>query len=221
MSSLQCDLSPRELGDYVIAQLEHFFPDGRSLAILETALAPALGRLERCIAAVKLWQPGHFDHLHSSQYCTFLYFLARELWVACEDTRVCNKLFALNKALNGLDLFYQVELPDVFFIGHSVGIVLAKAQYGSHMVFYQNCMVGKNHGRAPSFEAGVILYPHAAVIGGCHLGRRAVLAQGASLVDADVPADTIVFRGEGGQPCYKPARHRYLEDYFRDCPPSG
>ncbi|MEI6032381.1 MAG: hypothetical protein WCQ20_14650 [Synechococcaceae cyanobacterium ELA739] len=218
MSALQCDLSTAELGRYVARQLEAFFPDGQSVDLLQTGLDPALARLERCIASVRLWRPGVFDYLHSSQYCTFLYFLARELWLSAEDERLCNKLFALNKALNGLDLFYQVDLPDVFFIGHSVGIVLANASYASHMVFYQNCMVGKNHGRAPVFKPGVILYPHSAVIGGCHLGRGSVLSQGASLIDADVPADTIVFRGERGQPCYKQARHRYLDDYFRDGP---
>jgi serine O-acetyltransferase len=221
MSTLQCDLSTAELGRYVARQLEAFFPDGQSVDLLQTALDPALERLERCIASVRLWRPGQFDYLHSSQYCTFLYFLARELWLASGDGRLCNKLFALNKALNGLDLFYQVELPDVFFIGHSVGIVLAKASYASHMVFYQNCMVGKNHGRSPVFEPGVILYPHSAVIGGCHLGREAVVAQGASLIDANAPAGHLVFRGEQGQPCFKPSRHRYLDDYFRDCPPSG
>lgn len=218
MTSLHCELSNTELGHYVRRQLDTFFPDGRQVDPIHEAIDPALNRLERCIASVRLWRPGYFDYLHSSQYCTFLYFLAREVWLSTQSETTCNKLFFLNKALNGIDLFYQIELPDVFFIGHSAGIVLAKANYASHMVFYQNCTVGKNHGRSPNFEPGVILYPHAAVIGGCHLGRRAVVAQGASLIDADAPAETIVFRGENGKPCYKAARYRYIEDYFRDCP---
>ena len=40
-------------------------------------------------------------------------------------------------------------MPEVFFIGHSVGIVLAKATYGNRLVLYQNTTVGKNHGEAP------------------------------------------------------------------------
>ena len=218
MTSLHCELSDQELGYYVTRQLETFFPDGNPMDLIHQAITPALNRLERCINAVRLWKPGNFDYLHSSQYCTFLYFLARELWLLTNNKMACDKLFLLNKALNGIDLFYLIELPDIFFIGHSTGIVLAKASYASHMVFYQNCTVGKNHGRAPSLEPGVILYPHATVIGRCHLGRGAVMAQGASLIDADAPAETIVFRGENGKPCFKLARHRYIEDYFRDWP---
>src|SRR3546814_2135485 len=78
----------------------------------------ALARLERCIAGVRMWQAGEFDHLHSSQYTIFLYYLANTAWRKLRAERVCTKLFYLNKALNGFECFYDTELPEVFFIGH-------------------------------------------------------------------------------------------------------
>jgi serine O-acetyltransferase len=165
---------------------------------------------------VRLWRPGEFDYLHSSQYTTFLYYLANTLWHAGADPRLCTKLFLLNKALNGIDCYYEIELPEVFFIGHSVGIVLAKATYGEHLVLYQNSTVGKNHGVAPVLEDGVVLYPHSAVIGRSRVRHRSVIAQGVSVVNRDTEADRLVFQGAGGELVFKPAPRRALADIFRD-----
>ena len=133
--------------------------------MLVAPLRTALQRLPHCINAVRLWPLDEFDHLHSSQYTTIPYFLANSLWHTGADRALprtgaeralCHKLFGLNKALNGIDLFYEIDMPDTFFIGHSVGIVLAKASYGERLVLYQGCTVGKNHGQAPVIGAGVV-----------------------------------------------------------------
>jgi hypothetical protein len=65
---------------------------------------------------VKLWNKDKFDYLHSSQYCIFVYFLSNTIWKQSGDTILPTKLFILNKALNGIDLFYdsatETELKD-------------------------------------------------------------------------------------------------------------
>ena len=203
---------------YLERQLANFFPDdapdvGRTL---DAHLNEALRRLERCIASVRLWRAGEFDLLHSSQYTIFLYYLSNTLWRHGADTRVCTKLFLLNKALNGIDCFYEIELPEVFFIGHSVGIVLAKASYGNHLVLYQNSTVGKNHGVAPLLEDGVVLYPHSAVIGHSRVRAGSVIAQGTSVVNRDTAGDCLVFQGTGRELLFKPHERDILADFFRD-----
>ncbi|AOX99301.1 hypothetical protein [Jeongeupia sp. USM3] len=211
------DQTREGLLDYTSTQICHFFPDGRADAVrreLDRHLDDALARTGTCIDAVRMWQPGKFSHLHSTQYCLYLYFLANTLWRAGGDTRVATRLFLLNKTLNGIDLFYEVEMPDVFFIGHSVGIVLAKATYGSHLVLYQNSTVGKNHGVAPVIEPGVVMYPNTAIIGRSHIGRNAVLSQGVSVVNRDVPPDQLVFAG-ADRLIFKPNRRDILADIFR------
>ena len=209
---------PATLLDYVCRQLDNLFPDGQLAAgrpALQSALPTALQRLGHCIDAVRWWPQGAFDHLHSSQYTTFLYFLANAMWRAGTERAVCNKLFGLNKALNGIDLFYEIELPEVFFIGHSVGIVLAKARYGNRLVLYQNSTVGKNHGEAPSLGDGVVMYPNTAVIGRCEIGDGSVIAQGVSVINRDTPCGATVFQGGAGELVFKPSTRDILADIFR------
>ena len=204
--------------NYVARQLDHFFPDGSGDAqrpALEASLEPALSRLERCVAEVRMWTPGQFDHLHSSQYTIFLYYLANTLWRAGAERPLCDKIFGLNKALNGIDLFYEIEMPEVFFIGHSVGIVLAKARYGNRLVLYQNSTVGKNHGEAPSLGDGVVMYPGTTIIGRCEIGAGTVIAQGTRIVNRSTPGKCMVFQGEGGGLIVKPPTRDVLGDLFR------
>jgi len=208
--------SSREgLLNYVVTQLEHFFPEGQTgiKQILDACLDEALTRLENCINAVRMWRSGEFDYLHSSQYAIFLYFLANSLWRKEGDQRICTKLFFLNKSLNGIDCFYEITMPEIFFIGHSVGIVLAKATYGNYLVLYQNSTVGKNHGIAPVLGTGVIMYPNSAIIGASHVRSGSVISQGVSVINRDTPGDCLVFQGSGGELVFRPARQS-AEEYF-------
>ena len=121
----------------------------------------------------------------------------------------------LNKALNGIDLFYEIEMPPVFFIGHSVGIVFAKASYGNYLVIYQNSTVGKNHGVAPVLGEGVIMYAGTAIIGDCQVGDGTVLSQGVSLINTHSPGQCTIYRGDAGRVVFKPTRRNALLDIFR------
>jgi serine O-acetyltransferase len=212
------NLPANQLAAYVRAQINHFFPTGDDpqLVFIDIYCDIALKRLDTCVSQVKLWTPGQFDILHSSQYCTFLYYLSNTIWRAEQGRSVCTKLFLLNKALNGIDCFYEIELPEVFFIGHSVGIVLAKATYGNHLVLYQNSTVGKNHGVAPVLEDGVILYPNTAVIGSCQIRRRSVISQGVSVINQATIANSLVFQSISGGITCKASKKDVLADFFRD-----
>jgi serine O-acetyltransferase len=213
---MKCSLSKYELKSYLSHQIGSFFPDGKSIEPAFLALGEALERLEECINMVRLWPVGEFNHLHSSQYCIFLYMLARVAWEQGCYRACCDKLFALNKALNGIDLFYEISMPRYFFIGHSVGIVLAKASYSDYLVLYQNSTIGKNHGKAPRLGEGAILYPNSAVIGDSETGANTVIAQGASLIDQSCPGGMIVFKSNTKiRPLMKRAKRRYIEDYFK------
>ena len=211
-------LSRTDLTAYVARQLTTFYPDGLDTdapSVLAAHLDEALVRLGRCINEVRLWTPEQFDHLHSTQYTLFLYYLSNTIWKATGNCTLCAKLFGLNKALNGIDLFYEIDMPEVMFIGHSVGIVFAKATYGNYLVVYQNSTVGKNHGAAPVLGEGVIMYPGTAIIGRCHVGDGTVLSQGTSLVNTDSPGHCTIYPGEASQVVCKPIRRNALQDIFR------
>jgi serine O-acetyltransferase len=204
------------LGEYVNKQLRHVFPDEedhlqRLLAHIDTALARTL----RCINEVKPWKSGVFDPLHSTQYCQFLYYLSNTLWQTEGASTTCTKLFALNKMLNGIDLFYEIAMPEVFFIGHSVGIVLAKASYANYLVLYQNSTVGKNHGVAPVIEEKVVMYPNTAIIGRSHVRAGTVISQGVGIVNQDTPGQCLAFRDAGHQLVFKTPKQDSLAEIFR------
>lgn len=206
-----------ELIGYVADQAGHFFPDrhrGEVRPAVAATIDTALARIGRCIDGVRMWPEGRFDPLHSSQYATFLYYLANTLWRERQDERICTKLFYLNKALNAFECFYDNDLPEVFFIGHTVGIVLVRNRYPNFFVIYQNSTVGKNHGEAPALEEGVVMFPNTAIIGACRVGARTVLSQGTSLIDADTPGDCVVYRNGRDLAFARPKRD-ILADYFR------
>jgi len=211
-------LTPDTLADYLCRQLDNFFPDGKAIGyrpLIVRHLNEALQRAGHCIDNVKLWPQGQFNYLHSTQYCQFLYYLANTIWREGGDTELCTRLFFLNKSLNGIDLFYEIAMPEIFFIGHSVGLVFAKATYGNYLVAYQNSTVGKNHGVAPTLGEGVIMYPNTAIIGRCQVADGAVIAQGVSVINHDVPADSIAYAGSAGELVFRARSRSFLEDIFR------
>lgn len=212
------DHTPESLAEYTARQIAAIVPDGRTgetEAVLKRHMAEALDRVHRCIRGVRAWRPDEFNYLHSSQYCQYLYYLSNTIWRREKDAGTGTRLFLLNKALNAIDLFYEIEMPEVFFIGHSVGIVLAKATYGNHLVLYQNSTVGRHIDQIPVLEDGVILYPNTAVIGGSRVGAGSVVSQGVSVIGATVPERSVAFAGEGGGLTFRPTPETLLAEYFR------
>ena len=168
-----------------------------------------------CINACALWRPDQFNVLQSSQHCIFLYYLSNTIYRRSGDTATATRLFLMNKALNGIDLFYEIAMPEVFYIGHSVGIVLAKATYGNYLVLYQNSTVGRHKDQIPVIGDRVVLYPNTAVIGRAVVGDDCVISQGTSVIGRSTPAGSMVFTGENGQLAFRPRPDDLLQEYFR------
>lgn len=206
-----------ELISYIQNQLNNFFPDNlKTKNILDENLNEALFRTFRCINGIQMWPKDIFDPMHSSQYCTFLYYLANTIWKNTGASNIPVKLFMLNKSLNGIDCFYEIELPEVFFIGHSVGIVLAKATYKNYFAIYQNATVGKNNGIAPTINEKVIMYGNTAIIGDCIIAPGSIISQGTSIIDSDTKPNLIAFRSNNFSTLsFREPKRSFLEDIFR------
>ena len=203
---------------YTVAQCAAVVPDGREAAFRATAdahLDEALERLHRCINACAPWRPDEFNVLQSSQHAIYLYFLANTIWKRSGETESPTRLFLMNKALNGIDLFYEIAMPQVFYIGHSVGIVLAKATYGEFLVLYQNSTVGRHKDQIPVIGQRVVLYPNTAVIGRSVVEDDAVVSQGVSVVNKHVPKGAMAFAGPPGELVFRPRPDDLLSEYFR------
>lgn len=200
---MDSSLSQSQLTRYVAAQVGAFFPDKAVLpaAALKAAVASALDRMATLTEAVRpgkggMKKPPLFSHLHSDQYASFLYLLSNELYRR-DATVPATKVYLLNKALHALDIFYEIELPEVFLLAHPVGTVLGRGKYGEFLVVMQNCTVGDIDGRYPSLGRGVVLCTGSAVLGGSVLGDGVCVGAGSLLVDADIPSGrTVVGRGK-------------------------
>jgi serine O-acetyltransferase len=203
---------------YTAAQCAAVIPDGREAAFrsaVDAHLDEALQRLHRCINACAPWRADEFNVLQSSQHTIYLYFLANTIWKRSGDTEAPTRLFLMNKALNGIDLFYEIAMPEVFYIGHSVGIVLAKATYGNYLVLYQNSTVGRHKDQIPVLGERVVLYPNTAVIGRSVVEDDAVVSQGVSVVNKRVPKGSIAFAGGPGELAFRPRPDDLIGEYFR------
>jgi serine O-acetyltransferase len=212
------DHTRESLVAYTVAQCAAVVPDGREAAFrsaVDAHLDEALERLHRCINACAPWRADEFNVLQSSQHTIYLYFLANTIWKRSGDTEAPTRLFLMNKALNGIDLFYEVGMPEVFYIGHSVGIVLAKATYGNYLVLYQNSTVGRHKDQIPVLGERVVLYPNTAVIGRSVVEDDAVVSQGVSVVNKRVPKGSIAFSGAPGELAFRPRPDDLIAEYFR------
>jgi serine O-acetyltransferase len=193
---MQLSLERSALQTYVESQMQNLFPDNLSWPKLDTSLDRALQRTEHCFTHIKhryynRFGQTYFDHTHTDQYATFLYFLSNTLFRDGADPRICQRVFALNKSLHAIDIFYEIELPEIFFLVHCVGSVLGRATYSNYLLVYQNCTVGANHGVYPVLGEYASLYTGAAVLGRCNIGRNCKIAVNSVILDRDLGPDEI------------------------------
>jgi serine O-acetyltransferase len=212
---LASSLPAEGLARLAARQINTMFPDGDDCSTddLMPAMPEALARLEHCFSKVanKYFFDGTqsvFSHLHGDQYCIWLYYLANTLFREGAPASICSKLFLLNKALHGCDIFYEVELPSVFLVVHPLGTVLGRGQYSDYFVAYQRCGVGANRDIYPSFGKHVTLRPGAAVLGRCTIGENCQIATEALVLDCDV-ADNSLYIGGPKAPRILPNKAHY------------
>lgn len=173
-----------DLALFVHKQLQNLFLEEKEnhLNTIQKYMPQTLNRLRVLVNSIKVWDENVFNTRQSTQYCIFLYFLANTIFKETGKTELPTLLFLLNKTLNAIDLFYEIELPEKFFIGHSVGIVFAKAQYSNYFAIYQNSTVGRNHYGRPKIEEGVILCPNSSIIGKAHIQKNTIISSGIHLI---------------------------------------
>lgn len=107
--------SPADLTEYVARQLATFFPDGHSASAkaLYLHMRIALERLRSCFAGIqkpKFRDGPHilFNYMHPDHYAVLLYLLANTIVQHDRDDPLAFRVYYLNKALHGLDVYPAV-----------------------------------------------------------------------------------------------------------------
>lgn len=199
----------------VIKQLDNmFFISDEEKKRIASVFPTVIERLERNFAAstIKYYKKGNetfFNPYHSGQWLIFLYYLSYELAHpsdgSASDYLLADRVYYLNKIMNGCDLFYEVKLPDIFGIEHPVGTVIGRGEIADGFFFYQGCVVGANHDIYPVIGKNCWMYAHSKIIGNCHIGDNVMLAAGCLIKDCDIPANSVVF-GESPNLIIKPKK---------------
>lgn len=218
---MKSSLSQSDLAAYTARQIAHFFPDGAPL--LQTwdgLVAKAMTRVERCFRQIN---QGYyrdasggviFNHLNTDQYAAYLYLLSNTAFRDTGDISLAAKLYALNKALHSLDVFYEVDLPEVFAFVHPVGTVIGRAVFGNYLCVYQNCTIGGDlEGNHPTLGEGVVLFGGSRVLGSATVGSNCLLSSGTIIIGESAPDDSTVFGVSPNLTC-KPAKRRVRHEIF-------
>lgn len=212
---VRASLSLEALCRLAARQTDHVFADDDTLlpAELLPSAQQAMRRLEHCFSKVnnRYFFDGQqvvFDHLHGDQYAMWLYLLANQLHRDQAPAAWCKKLFLLNKALHGCDIFYEVALPAVFLLVHPLGTVLGRARYGDYLAAYQRVGIGSNHDIYPVLGDHITLHPGSSVLGRCKVGDRCSIAAESLLLDRDLPDDTLYIGNPRNHVLRAPSRMR-------------
>jgi serine O-acetyltransferase len=200
---MKLELEHTELNSLVARQLGNLFifDAATEQELLSGAIRSALEKCEHCFSRLenKYYSrdgEAYFNPFHSGQYSIFLYYLSRAVWDSGTGTApatLADRIYYLNKTLNGLDLFYEVNMPDVFFLDHPVGTVIGRGTFGNGFSFGQNCTIGNNKGIYPTLGENVYLYSGGKIIGNCTIGDNVIIAANTYIKDQSVPENSIVF----------------------------
>ena len=200
-------LPENELGGAILRQLQAFFPPLTEVErqIIEDCLQGVIPQCEynfshsenKYFSTVKDGRRiTRFDAFHSIQWMTLLYYLSHELYL--RKSNLCDKVYYLNKIMHSVDLFYAIELPQIWSAEHPLGTVMGRAKYSDGFFFYQGCTVGGTKDKDgniyyPVIEENVRMYSNSSILGNCHIGKGAQIGAGAIVKNQDVPAGSIVF----------------------------
>ncbi|MDC7955502.1 hypothetical protein PKF05_06640 [Fusobacterium simiae] len=201
-------LSENGLLEYIIKQINNFFPDKRVEITddIKKSFKLSLSRLEYCFSFIKNSAYNKngivtFDHLHTDQYLQFIYFWANTHWRIGYDENFSKKLGNLHRYLSGMFLSYKCELPDIFFIFHSVGTVIGNASYDNFLVISQSVTINTgeiiNNKRSPILGRGLYLATHAKIIGNQSIGDYVSIGVEAASYKNDIPSNSVIINVRG------------------------
>ena len=194
-------ISKNELVDLTCHQLDAIFPlTIWEREIIDSVIDEVLHRCEVCFEAStdryysKEGQT-YFNILHADQHAVYLYFLSNSIYKRFpEHLALAEKVFRLNKMFNANDIYCTVELPPIFKLVHSIGIVIAPGtKIGNYFKITHNCTLGNNNGHVPELDDWVFMMPGSKIAGKSHIGTHSVIASNTYIKDCDIPPYSLVF----------------------------
>ena len=201
--------SIKTVRDMLLNQIScNYFKSIEDESLITKHLPKAIERFEKCIKDCsnkyyyKVNEEGvrepYFDPLHSCQWTLFLYFMANTIFKYENERKesarvVCDKIYGQAKSMSGCDLYFEVEMPEVFFFDHPLGSHLGRAKYGNNFSFIQGCTVDDKDGKFPEIGNNVVMLTGSKIIGDSCIGDNCIISEGTIIVDEKIGANSIVY----------------------------
>ena len=139
----------------------------------------------------------YFNPLHTCQWTLFLYLMANTIYKYEDEKKeaarvVCDKIYGYSKMVSGCELYYEVEMPEVFSFDHPLGSHMGRAKYSDGFSFVQGCTVDNEGSTYPTIGKNVKMLTGSQILGNSHIGDNCVICEGTIIINQDVPANTIV-----------------------------
>lgn len=195
-------LIPKEsIFQQLLIQLKSFFlVEEKEELMLSLVLDNSILRCESAFVVEGKYFQGVpvFTPYHSVKYMIFLYTLSNELYRVYGRNLLSDKVYYLNKIMNGVDMFYEIEMPKCWCAEHPVGSVMGRAKYGEGFFFYQCCTVGGTKDEEgnisyPELEENVHMFANSSILGKCHIGKNVNIGAGTIVKNEDVLDNCTVF----------------------------
>lgn len=215
--------SPESVFETLNRQLNSFWKTEVDIRFFKERIEQAIQKTKVSFNASnrKYYLNQGFSVLNTAVYSVFLYYLAHDIGNMPElrggGINLADKLYYLNKIMNGIEWYWNIELPDHFIVEHPLGGVLGKAEYGDYFSIYQGVTVGeklkKDEVIWPSIGHHVIMFANSSIIGECRIGNWCVLAANAQVINRDIPDYSIVY-GSGHTLKMKTMSLEEIKPYF-------
>ena len=197
---MKSSLSAKNTFLYIKKLLESYLPDSiqNNNEQLEIMVNDGLDRLEFSFSKVKdkyFNENGIpvFNHLNSDHMVVLIYYIGNSGFRSNCDKNLLEKIYYLNKILHSVDIFYSVELPDVFCVAHPLGTILGHAKYGNYLHIYQNVTIGStNEGIYPTIGEGVAFSSNTSAIGDCTIGNNVLFTANSFIINKNIPDNSLV-----------------------------
>lgn len=200
----------------LVHQLDSWWPENNINAI-KKAVPTVMARLNENFSARTLVDSNsepEFSPYHSVQWAVFLYQVSH-ICALGGDIVEADKVYYLNKIMNGVDWYHKVKLPIHFFAEHPLGSVLGNASYGDYLFVYQGTTVGGNRNNGtikyPILGNNVLMYANATILGDSHIGNNVIIGADTYLLNESVPDNCLVF-GKSPNPVIKVKTEAYIKE---------
>ena len=193
---------------FVIHQLTNFYGiTNDDISYINKYFDETISRTLYCFSHIKnkYFSTDNINALHSGQYFIFLYYLANTIYRhEIKDSKdyldyntivraTCDKIYCLNKSTSTCNVYYEIEMPDYFFVDHPMASVIGRAKIGNGFSFIQGCTVGGNGGVYPKLGNNVFMYSNSKILGNSHIGNNVLIGANCYVKDMTIPDNVMVF----------------------------